>query len=77
MNCAFLMSSVGAGAAAHREIREQCCSSDSSEDLSGLCQSHSCPGNSPESEGSQLWYAFPQLWIPPSPLRKAVLQQAF
>lgn len=59
MNCAFPVSSVGA--AAHRETGEQCSRSDSSEDLSGLCQRHSCLGNCLKSEGFKLWCAFPEL----------------
>lgn len=53
------MSSVGA--AACREPWEQCSSSDSSKDLSGLCQRHFCLGNCPMSEGSRLMCAFPEL----------------
>lgn len=49
----FWMSSVGA--AACEEPWDQCSSSDSSQDLSGLSQRHSCLGNCPMSEGSRLF----------------------
>lgn len=57
------MSSVGAAACG--DPWEQCSSSDSSKDLSGFYQRHSCLGNCLMSECSNLSCAFPELWVPP------------